>query len=429
MEKLNFNTIFVCEFVSGGGYNKNEIPQSLFSEGFAMLRSLIDDLKSLNFDVITLLDWRIEFLSTLINTDVKVIVKKGDHFIKKYKEMLNLADAVFLIAPEFNNILYNLTKIAHQLNKKILSSNLASIEIGTSKLKTYEFFKQLNLPTPQTFALSIKGEESLIRNYQELKKPIIVKPVDGAGGEYVFLLQNEGELNAFIRNFHNLEKKREFLMQEYVPGDHLSVSLITKINKMRATILSINLQHINLLSSEGDSIYLGGQVPAPHHQEITNLIEKQLDKVDFSKFSGYLGLDFILSKDNKISLIELNPRLTTSYVGIRNSLNSNPLEFIINSNLENANFKGTSEFFHQNLIYKGTSHQINDDFLIGLSRDIPELLTPPINLHRRQKGSVKFSCFIATQEKDIQASKNKVVKIKKKLEKYNFEISTKKLIG
>ena len=40
--------IFIFEFVSGGGYNKVDIPLSLFCEGYAMLRTTIEDKLSLS---------------------------------------------------------------------------------------------------------------------------------------------------------------------------------------------------------------------------------------------------------------------------------------------------------------------------------------------------------------------------------------------
>jgi len=43
--------IFIFEFVTGGGFNRVNIPISLFCEGFGMLRSIIKDFKSLGFEI------------------------------------------------------------------------------------------------------------------------------------------------------------------------------------------------------------------------------------------------------------------------------------------------------------------------------------------------------------------------------------------
>ncbi|MBS7633086.1 ATP-grasp domain-containing protein, partial [Candidatus Bathyarchaeota archaeon] len=48
----------------------------------------------------------------------------------------------------------------------------------------------------------------------------------------------------------------------------------------------------------------------------------------FKGFRGYLGIDVVLAKD-KAYLIEINPRLTTSYVGLRKVIGYNPAQAII----------------------------------------------------------------------------------------------------
>ena len=68
--------IFVFEFVSGGGFNKIEIPPSLFCEGFAMLKSIITDFNEIGFEVNTLLDYRINWLTQYLKTNYIVQVDK-----------------------------------------------------------------------------------------------------------------------------------------------------------------------------------------------------------------------------------------------------------------------------------------------------------------------------------------------------------------
>ena len=53
---MSNNRIFIFEFVSGGGFNQVDIPNSLFCEGYGMLKSIITDFKALNFEISTLLD-------------------------------------------------------------------------------------------------------------------------------------------------------------------------------------------------------------------------------------------------------------------------------------------------------------------------------------------------------------------------------------
>jgi Predicted ATP-utilizing enzyme (ATP-grasp superfamily) len=46
--------------------------------------------------------------------------------------------------------------------------------------------------------------------------------------------------------------------------------------------------------------------------------------------SGYVGIDLVLSEGGPL-VIEINPRLTTAYAGLRQSLGKNPAEWILST--------------------------------------------------------------------------------------------------
>ena len=49
---------------------------------------------------------------------------------------------------------------------------------------------------------------------------------------------------------------------------------------------------------------------------------------NFDGYYGFFGIDAILDKNDNIFLLEINPRLTTSYIGLRSSLGFNPAIFL-----------------------------------------------------------------------------------------------------
>ena len=61
---------------------------------------------------------------------------------------------------------------------------------------------------------------------------------------------------------------------------------------------------------------------------------KSFLKVIFENFDGYfgfIGVDAIMTEDNNIFFLEINPRLTTSYIGLRKTMGVNPFGFYNNS--------------------------------------------------------------------------------------------------
>jgi len=429
--------IFVFEFVSGGGYNQIDIPSSLFCEGYAMLRTTIEDFKKLGFQIITLLDIRIEFLSQYLKADMIELVKNNDEYIKNYTECVKESSYCFIIAPEFSNILYNLTKIAKDNKKTVLSVDLEGIWLGTSKLITYNFFLENKVNTPQTYAIPFKKKfdlEFVLQKFYTLRCPIIIKPEDGVGSESIFYFETKEQIIHFFEDSNEkLDLSRNYILQEYIDGEDLSASIINNVcsekpETMNLIILSINAQIIKFKDSINDSIYLGGFTPVIDYALLKDSLEKILKNMDLSSFRGYFGIDFIKKADNSLYFIEINPRLTTSYIGIRNILEYNPLEMIFSQdkpslNLNRIPHHNFSKFTQLGLKYVGdeTSNEIIDKIIPKLMSVIPEIVTPPIALSKSVVDrDLLYYCFIATKTKDLDSSEKRISKIIKIFSDYNF---------
>ncbi len=432
---MSKNLILVFEFVSGGGFGKKNITSSLFCEGFGMLKTIISDFKMLNFEISTLLDYRVFFLSRFLQADIVKKVNANDNYLKLFKKLVKECKYAFIIAPESSNILYKLTKIVKKFDKKILSMNLKAITQSTSKTKTYKFFQKNEIPTPKTYEIPYKRKsldlEFIIQKFNRLKCPIIIKPDDGVGAEQIYYFEREDQIKFFFRDYKDsVGHDRKYILQEFIEGKDLSVSLIGSPPLIDSQIsnpliLSVNSQDINIKNQNNNSEYYGGSVPVENYKELIKFLAKNFKKKDFSEFNGYYGIDFIRKNDSSNFFIEINPRLTTSYLGVRNVINYNCAELIYNSklnSLESLDIKylNFSIFSRIELIYKESKsiRELNEQIIPNLMKDIPELVTPPISFDK----SNQFSCFIATKTKDLLSSKKRLNKIFQFLKKMDFKV-------
>jgi len=430
--------IFIFEFVSGGGYNQVDIPLSLFCEGYAMLRTTIEDFKKLGFQIITLLDKRISHLARYLKTDMVKFVKPEDDYLKIYTKCVKKSPFCFIIAPEFSKHLYNLTKIAKNLNKKILSIDLSGVWLGTSKLETYKYFIANKVNTPKSYRIPLKGGKMdvdfILQKFEQFDCSLIMKPEDGAGSELIYHFTTKDQiLQLFERAKTNLDIARSYIVQEFIDGDDLSISIINrttseKINTMDQIILSINAQNVQNIDSNKDSLYLGGFTPVENYKVLKKKFEKILKSMDLTSFQGYFGIDFIKKADNSIHFIEINPRLTTSYIGIRIILDFNPLEFLFNqykskfelTKLEPNKF---SHFTRLELKYSGNKSfkHIMKAIIPKLMKLVPEIVTPPIALQSSNtKHELRYSCFISTKAKNSMSSNRRISQIMEILNRFDF---------
>jgi len=430
--------IFIFEFSSGGGFNQKEIPSSLFCEGFAMLRTIIEDYKNLGFHVTTLLDSRIGFLSRYLKADVIKSIESDENYLIRYTDCVKKSNFCFIIAPEFSNILYNLTKIVNKSGKKLLSIDLKGVQIGASKLETYKFFIANEINTPLSYNIpfnrNILDLDFILQKFDRLDSAIIIKPDDGVGSESIFYFEKKNDiLQFFDSSVELLNPNRRYILQEYVEGDPMSVSIINNqpiegADDSYPKILSINTQYLHITDRAKNFLYFGGSTPVEQFERLKPQIEGVLKGVDLSAFNSYFGIDFVRKADNTLSFIEINPRLTTSYVGIRNVVEFNPMGLLLTSKKELLKKyilfpPKFSEFMQIKLKYDGehTSEEIKSFIMPQLMNLISEIITPPIDF----KGTIKnhemlFSCFIATKSDNVTSSKSRVSQIYKIFKKFNF---------
>lgn len=432
--------LFIFEFVSGGGYNQHDIPSSLFCEGFAMLRSTVEDFKKLGFKITTLIDERISYLSQYLNCDEVKIVKNYDDFLKRYIKCVKSSTCCFVIAPEFSKHLYNLTQIVKDYKKRLLSIDLDGVLLGTSKIETYKFFKDNKVNTPKSYKIPLKDDffdvDFVIEKFNQLGRSIIIKPDDGAGSELIFRFEHKDQIKRFFNTLtENLDVNRNYLVQEYIKGDDLSISIINTTNPkktkiMDQVILSINTQELQHVDTNKEFHYLGGFSPVDNYEVLRDKLVEILKFMDLTNFRGYFGIDFIKKADNSIYFIEINPRLTTSYIGIRNILDYNPLGLLLNQ--YNSKFEFTkskpkkfSHFTRLELKYSGDKSlkNINNEIIPNLMGLVPEIITPPIALHSSKiNKELTFSCFISTKEMNKNSSYKRISHILAIFNNYHFTL-------
>ena len=410
--------LFIFEFVAGGGFNKEDIPLSLFCEGFAMLRAAIEDFKKIDFEVETILDERISKLQEILKADNVLIVSNEDNYIDFFKKVLQENAYIFLIAPEFSDILYDLTRLAEKNKKILLSIDSKFVKFASSKLKTYQFFRNHNLFPPKTVDIQSHeyglNEVQLTNDFRRMKKPVVIKPDDGVGSELIYFINDDNDFQHFLKIIKENNEKfqnRNFLMQQYIPGRDASVSLVG--TESTPIPICTNAQFMSLSGITEPTQYLGGYSPI---KEIPNSHYKKLVKaLEQFKTKGYFGVDILLMSANFYACIEINPRLTTSYLGIRNVFEQNLFEFICNLK------RGETDHFSEKTT--GFSHFKRIDFSIDeqeaspnslnseeidfmLSNKILELITPPFSL-----DGTNYSCFVATKEKTMNDSEKRLKEI------------------
>jgi predicted ATP-grasp superfamily ATP-dependent carboligase len=326
--------ILLYEHVSSGGYAQETIPPSLLSEGFAMLRGLTEDFKAAGHEVTVLLDARIATLNPPLFADHIVQIAASGEADPTMEKTAEDVDAAYIIAPEPSQLLQSIVECVEATGTLSLNCQSRAIEQTVNK-ESLEFrVKSLGLNFPKT-ATCARNDSPLnvaTQIEESLDFPVVVKPSNGAGCCGLSLVKCVEELAPALAKIKRETTEDQVTIQEFVSGVPASVSLIA--TGTTALSVSLNLQQVMLASPKRVSSYEGGAVPLDHPlREEAFFAAKQLTE-SFEGLRGYVGVDFILSND-KATVMEVNPRLTTSYVGLRKVACFNVAQAILQSVTKN----------------------------------------------------------------------------------------------
>ena len=335
--------ILVFEFATATGSDD----PSFVAEGHGMLCGLLEDLKEFKIYHLISND------SQVTNSKSIPVIVNGDlgEWLK-----LNIQDydACLPIAPEENNILHDLTSIIEEQGVTVLGSGSNAVKLTTNKFKTYNALKD-NFPiiaTEKIYFNDINQEhDEYKRSYNSSNSGShskIVKPADGVSCSGVMVVNSLNEFITAKNHIETVTKLPYCIVQDYVDGVSVSVSLLS--NGDKAVPLSLNFQDISLNSGEIE--YGGGKVPFEHRlSEIAMETAKNvIESIDGIR--GYVGVDMILDEDtNSVHIVEINSRITTAYVALRKIINFNLGEAILESvhgKLPNeVILKGTINFYKE----------------------------------------------------------------------------------
>jgi tyramine---L-glutamate ligase len=307
------STVLVYEFFTGGGCPAGDLPDGLSFEALGMLWALLTDFRQWgSVRTITALDPRFEEQVPGLNrntlpADEVVMAWQGGHR-EIYRSLLKRCDAAIIIAPETDDILAQLTSQAELSGIPVLGSGASAVAMAGNKAVCHQLFCKANLPTPKTHAVSFIAA---LEAAQEMNYPLVIKPIDGVGSEGVCLVDRFSEVAATLAIVRRVTSRDEILLQSFTAGAHVSVSLL--IAGGRCLPLSLNHQ---LIEAGSPFRYLGNEIPFEHISGRCGMELACAAAGLIQGLKGYVGVDLIL-KEESAEVIEINPRLTTSYVGLR----------------------------------------------------------------------------------------------------------------
>ncbi len=285
-------TVFVYEYCTALGIGRDpaDPAHSLWREGNAMRSACVADFE------------RIPGVTVRTMTGVR---PKGEY--GEFAQFVAETDATLVIAPETDRLLVARLYWAGENGvRRLLNASGSASDITGDKGRLAGVWQDAGVPTPAAHPLSVEPPDF----------PFVAKHNHGAGSVAVRRIDTVAQWDA-LKKAGELDgvPLAQLLAQPFVPGVAASVSFLVGPN----CVVPL-LPGFQRLADDSHFTYLGGEIPLPDGLTLraVKLARRAIDAVP--GLAGYVGVDLVLgdaADGGGDFAIEINPRLTTSYVGLR----------------------------------------------------------------------------------------------------------------
>ncbi|MBI81983.1 MAG: hypothetical protein CMJ81_02195 [Planctomycetaceae bacterium] len=310
--------VFVYEFITGGGLlSHSEVPRGhLLGEALAMVTAMANDFARLVDVRITLLcDSRVEMPNVSEAECWKV--HQPEEESRLFQKLAGESDWTVVIAPEFGGVLLERCRVVETVGGRLLGPNSELVEMASDKHALCGGLTRAGLKVP--YGILLSAQQPLP---QDFKYPAVLKPVDGAGSVGIELIDGKDDVPVAVSSGCKLR------LEEFHNGMAASVAILGG-PQCRLALPACR----QFVEPRSGFRYRGGEVPidADRSRRAQALALGVVDALPGS-LTGYLGIDMVLGsdvQDGEDVVIEVNPRLTTSYVGLSRIVNGNLAQLML----------------------------------------------------------------------------------------------------
>ncbi|MGB8853718.1 MAG: ATP-grasp domain-containing protein [Pirellulales bacterium] len=294
--------LLIHEYCCAGGSGLD----ALAPEGLAMLQALVADAVTVGgLEVAVLVA---ENLSLSLPTGVRVLPVAANRDLDTLVAASAAADAVLIVAPETDGILAARVAAVRESGATVLAPSRSFIDIASNKQATIQALAAAGVPVPagRTLAVGERWPDAFIR-------PAIRKPLHGTGGDG-FVVVDRGAAPP-------PPAQQPMRIEAFVAGVAVGVSCLCG---PRGVYPLPPFRQVFTTTSSAIA-YAGGEPLADRllATRAEALARRAVHAVaratgDSASAAGWIGVDMILgerSDGRRDRVLEINPRVTTSFVG------------------------------------------------------------------------------------------------------------------
>jgi carbamoyl-phosphate synthase large subunit len=196
--------------------------------------------------------------------------------------------------------------LASKLDKagvKIYGSSANSIDLAEDRKLFEQAMREINIPMPKGYGVFTLEEAIAAAN--EIGYPVLVRPSFVLGGRMMHIVHEEAVLVEKIKEALAFDNEHPVLVDKYVIGQECEVDAICDGVDVFIPGIMEHIERTGVHSGDSMSVY----PPYSLTEEVKQVIIDYTTRIGVKlNMIGLYNIQFIVDKENKVYIIEVNPR-------------------------------------------------------------------------------------------------------------------------
>ena len=197
----------------------------------------------------------------------------------------------------------NLAEPLDRRGVKIIGTDCAAIERAENRDSFEKLLSDLKIPQPQGHAVT-KIEDG-VKAAAEIGYPVLVRPSFVLGGRAMQIVSCEEQLRHYLKTAVEIDEDKPVLVDKYIIGKEVEVDAICDGRDVFIPGIMELVERTGIHSGDSISVYPSFSIS----NKVKGTILKYAKKLGLGiGIIGLYNIQFIVDKDEKVYIIEVNPR-------------------------------------------------------------------------------------------------------------------------
>ena len=197
----------------------------------------------------------------------------------------------------------NLAEKLDKVGVKILGSSAKAIALAEDREQFENAMQEIDIPMPKGYG--VYTIESAKKVAEEIGYPVLVRPSFVLGGRMMHIVYEEDVLVSKVSEAIAFDNEHPILIDKYVSGQECEVDAVCDGEDVFIPGIMEHIERTGVHSGDSMSVY----PPYSLSEEVKKTIIDYTTRIGVKlKMIGLYNIQFIVDKNNEVSIIEVNPR-------------------------------------------------------------------------------------------------------------------------